>query len=106
MCFTVDQIDRACGLLLLTESNTFVYCCKQCQCEFESGSNLEVHILTEHEDESVFVVDDTTVLNNDYVQETGIWRTTSLMTIELEPLDIKMEHDAVIRRSTRRSQNY
>ncbi|XP_055303252.1 zinc finger protein 91-like [Sitodiplosis mosellana] len=50
MCFTIDQIERACGLLLLTEFNRFVYCCKTCHCEFETGSNLEVHILTEHQD--------------------------------------------------------
>ncbi|XP_055303243.1 zinc finger protein ZFP2-like [Sitodiplosis mosellana] len=57
MCFTIDQIERACGLLVLTEFNTFVYCCKSCHCEFESGSNLEVHILSEHQDDkgAIFV---------------------------------------------------
>ncbi|XP_055303253.1 zinc finger protein 700-like [Sitodiplosis mosellana] len=63
MCFTVDQIEQACGLLLLNEFNTFVYCCKKCQCDFDSGPNLEVHILSAHQDdkshiENVFVNDD------------------------------------------------
>lgn len=51
MCFTIDQLEKACGLLLLNEFNTFIYCCKHCQREFEFGSNLEVHIWSEHQDD-------------------------------------------------------
>lgn len=63
MCFTIDQLDRACGILLLTESNRFIYFCKFCEGEFESGVELEVHIRFEHTDgeekplEGVFVAD-------------------------------------------------
>lgn len=51
MCFTIEQLEQACGLLLLNEFNTFIYCCKHCQREFVSGSNLEAHIWSEHQDD-------------------------------------------------------
>lgn len=51
MCFTIDQIDQACGLLLLNEFNTFIYHCKKCANEFDSGTDLESHILSEHLDD-------------------------------------------------------
>lgn len=62
MGFTVNQIAEACGILLLNESHVFVYYCKECKREFECGPDLEVHILTEHDDskantEDVFVCD-------------------------------------------------
>ncbi|XP_055303171.1 zinc finger protein 665-like [Sitodiplosis mosellana] len=99
MCFTVDQIERACGLLLLNESNTFVYCCKSCQSAFDSGSYLEVHILSAHQDdkshvESVFV-DDETFVDDDYGQEVENCYTTGTMAIKLEPFDIKTENDVL-----------
>lgn len=50
MCFTVDKIDQARGYLLLNEFSAFVYCCKQCHCEFDFSPDLEEHILSEHED--------------------------------------------------------
>lgn len=67
MCFTIDQLDRACGILLLSESNTFIYCCKRCSNEFATGPELESHILYEYYGdngdekkplESIFVSDD------------------------------------------------
>ena len=62
MCLTVDQIEQACGFVLLNEYCRFVYCCKKCHCEYGSGLNLEEHILSEHLDdkshiESLFVDD-------------------------------------------------
>lgn len=63
MGFTIDQLNRACGILLLTGSNAFIYCCKRCPNEFPAGADLETHILFEHCDddddekslESVFI---------------------------------------------------
>lgn len=60
MCLTIDQIEQACGFLMLNEFSVFFYCCKKCQCEFDSGINLEAHIILEHQEdkkhfESIFV---------------------------------------------------
>lgn len=93
MCFTIDQFEQACGFLLLGEFNTFIYCCKKCQCEFESGPNLEVHILSEHEDdrrhiESVFVNDVV------FVDDTGEEKLKGFVTKEevlIEHVDVKTE---------------
>lgn len=55
MCPTIDQIEQACGFLMLNEYSVFVYCCKKCQTKFDSGINLEAHIILEHqEDEKHF----------------------------------------------------
>lgn len=48
MCFSDEQIQRVCGLLILKETNEFVYCCRQCECEYSTGSSLESHVLLEH----------------------------------------------------------
>lgn len=62
MCFTVDKIEQACGFLLLNEFSVFVYYCKMCQSEFNSGTNLEAHWILEHQEdrkncENIFVDD-------------------------------------------------
>ncbi|XP_031631840.1 zinc finger protein 782-like [Contarinia nasturtii] len=41
------MLHQACGFLLLDDLNTFIYCCKKCQNQFDSGPNLEVHILSD-----------------------------------------------------------
>lgn len=51
MCLTVDQIEQACGIVLLNESNRFVYCCRTCHREYESAPNFQEHILSEHLDD-------------------------------------------------------
>ncbi|XP_055303246.1 uncharacterized protein LOC129568930 [Sitodiplosis mosellana] len=66
MCVTRNKFERACGLLLLNEFKAFVYCCIRCQCEFDYSMELEVHILSEHQNdeihmENVFVNDGITV---------------------------------------------
>lgn len=69
MCFTIDQINRAFGILLLSEANTFIYCCKLCPREFVAGVELETHIRFEHDDndrkplESIFV--------NNFISDSG-----------------------------------
>ncbi|XP_031626565.1 zinc finger protein 26-like [Contarinia nasturtii] len=60
MVLTYEQAERACGFLLLNEFNEFTYCCKMCGYEFGLGTQLEEHILREHQDvksriENVFV---------------------------------------------------
>ncbi|XP_055303249.1 zinc finger protein 595-like [Sitodiplosis mosellana] len=95
MCFTIDQFKQACGFLLLGEFNTFIYCCKKCQREFDSGPNLELHILSEHEDnkghiENIFVND------NIFVDNVGGQKTNErLPTVEVSMaiglVDIKTE---------------
>lgn len=54
MYYTVEHFDRACGFLLINEDNTFIYCCKKCPNEFSSGSDLETHILYEHQNKVHF----------------------------------------------------
>ncbi|XP_055303174.1 uncharacterized protein LOC129568871 [Sitodiplosis mosellana] len=81
MCFTIDQIERACGLLLLTEFNTFVYCCKSCKCEFESGSNLEVHILSKHQDDMEAIFENSEVFVDNF----------DASRYEIGPSDVKFE---------------
>lgn len=44
----MKEFDRFCGFLLMNESHKFIYCCKMCFSEFDSGSELEAHILCEH----------------------------------------------------------
>lgn len=44
----MDKIGEACGYLLMREFSTFVYCCGECQNEFDTGTDLESHILSEH----------------------------------------------------------
>lgn len=48
MCFSDEQIQRVCGLLILNDTKVFVYCCRVCECEYSTGSDLEKHILLEH----------------------------------------------------------
>lgn len=48
MCFSDEQIQRVCGLLILKETKVFIYCCRVCECEYSTGSDLEKHILLEH----------------------------------------------------------
>lgn len=60
MHIVYEQIEQACGFLLLNDSKVFSYCCKTCLRVFESSSKLEVHILQKHQEgtndiESVFV---------------------------------------------------
>ncbi|XP_031623748.1 zinc finger protein 658B-like [Contarinia nasturtii] len=60
MVLTYEQTERACGFLLLNEVNVFTYCCKMCGYEFGFGTELEEHILREHQNvksciENVFV---------------------------------------------------
>ncbi|XP_055303173.1 zinc finger protein 227-like [Sitodiplosis mosellana] len=104
MCFTIDQIERACGLLVLTEFNTFVYCCKSCQCEFESGSNLEVHILSEHQDDmetifensEVFVESFNPYASNPAISEYGIWPTN----VKVEQTDVEELNESKLLQSS------
>lgn len=79
------QMDQACGFLLLNESNVFVYCCKKCVSNFGNGSDLETHILLEHNQanrehvEKIFVND-------------GVLESTSLVLIKLEPKIEELEY--------------
>lgn len=62
MCLTIEQIDQACGFLLLNEFSVFSYCCKKCSSIFQLGGELESHILLQHSDdhkhvENIFVDD-------------------------------------------------
>lgn len=60
---TIDQIQQACGFLFLNERSVFVYYCKKCESEFDSGINLEAHITLQHQEdkkmhfENIFVGD-------------------------------------------------
>lgn len=73
MCFSIEQLDRACGLLLLNEFNIFVYCCKNCQLEFDSGSSLEVHVLEQHQDNKQnIIVDDQIFVDSLSCDQTSI----------------------------------
>lgn len=47
-----DQNNRVCGLVVLNEFNAFVYFCKICQREFESGLDFEAHIRSSHQDDN------------------------------------------------------
>lgn len=85
MCITYDQIDEACGYLLLRELNKFVYCCKVCRGEFETGPYLESHILSEHEDDKGSVC-----VNDGLLNETT---STNDSQIEIVPAIVKIEHD-------------
>lgn len=85
MCITYDQIDEACGFLLLRELNTFVYCCKVCRGEFETGTYLESHILSEHEDDKSGVC-----VNDGFLNETT---STNDSPIEIDPTIVKIEDD-------------
>ncbi|XP_055303247.1 zinc finger protein 595-like [Sitodiplosis mosellana] len=94
MCFTIDQYEQACGFLLLSEFNTFIYCCKRCHCEFDSGPNLEVHILSEHEHDKAYIgngfVDDDIIVDVGG-QELNEFLATEEVLIDGEPVDVKAE---------------
>lgn len=84
MCFTFDQIEQACGFLLLGEFNIFVYCCKICRSEYASGPLLEVHILSEHSD------DKTNVLGNVNLVDESVSIDSPT---EIDPINVKSEPD-------------
>ena len=84
MCFTYDAIEQACGFLVRAEFNTFIYCCKVCRGEFESGPHLELHILSEHEDEKGGIL-----MPDSYVDES----ISTESPIEIDPTIIKIEPD-------------
>lgn len=48
MCLTMKEFEQSCGFLLINDSSIFIYCCKMCFSEFDSGSELEAHLLCEH----------------------------------------------------------
>lgn len=52
MDFSDEENHQICGVLILNESNAFVYRCRKCNCEFSTGCGLEVHFLYEHMDKS------------------------------------------------------
>lgn len=81
MCFTVDQIERTCGFLLLNELNEFVYYCKMCQCEFDVCPDLEVHILSEHQDNKEAVLVNESIFMDDFEPT----------PIENDPIHVKIE---------------
>ncbi|XP_055303172.1 zinc finger protein 652-B-like [Sitodiplosis mosellana] len=98
MCFTIDQYEQACGFLLLDEFNTFIYCCKRCHCEFDSGPNLEVHILSEHGNDKAHIgngfVDDGRFSMDDVSEhETNKLLPTAEVLINGEPVHIKTEKE-------------
>lgn len=91
MLLTPEQLERACGFLLLNEFNAFSYCCKTCPSEFESGPELEAHVL-DHQDvktgfESVFVPP------SDVCEEIEPWNDADQqqMTIDEIKNEIKVE---------------
>ncbi|XP_055303245.1 uncharacterized protein LOC129568929 [Sitodiplosis mosellana] len=84
MCLTYDQIEQACGFLVRGEFNTFLYCCKVCRVEFESGPHLESHILSEHDD------DKSGILTNDGFMDESI---STDSPIEIDPTNVKIEPD-------------
>lgn len=88
MCFTNRKIEQSCGFLLLDDFNAFIYCCTKCQCEFDYSSDLEMHILSEHQNdkEAVLVNDDVSV---DDFESMSI--DIEPVSIEIEPVDIKIE---------------
>lgn len=101
MRFTISQIDRACGLLLLNEHNAFVYYCKECHRDFDSGPNLEMHILSEHQDdnghiESVFL-NDSIYVNGKNNSEAGSFEQhensaiADVVLIKLEAIEINTD---------------
>lgn len=47
-----EEIPQICGVLVLNDSNAFVYRCRKCDCEFSTGCGLEVHFLYEHMDKA------------------------------------------------------
>lgn len=83
----------ACGLLLLNEFNTFMYYCKICQCKFDTGPCLEVHILSEHQVDEKPNVNDDTFVDDYYEQETDNCVATEPMSFELDPINIKTEYE-------------
>lgn len=72
MYFTAEQIQQMCGFLLCNDSNTFIYYCAKCRCEFSAGSELEEHIVFDHHDEKKNVdgifVDDGIFLDTTAIQ--------------------------------------
>lgn len=89
MCFTRDKFELACGFLLLGEFNTFLYCCKKCEREFDTGNNLELHILAEHEDDKIHV--ESMFVNDDIFVDDIDGRRTRKRLISVELVDIKTE---------------
>lgn len=77
MCKTVDQIEQACGFLLLNEFRAFLYCCKKCLSEFNSGPDLEAHILLQHHEEQRHVEN---IFVNDGVLD-------AVVCMKVEPVD-------------------
>ncbi|XP_031616885.1 zinc finger protein 62 homolog [Contarinia nasturtii] len=88
MCITINEIDEACGFLLLNEFSVFIYCCKKCLINFECGSDLEAHILSEHpigqkHVENIFVND-------------GLLESLSMVIIKNEPITEEDEFDLCV----------
>lgn len=81
MYSTAEQIQLACGILVCTDTDTFIYCCTKCQCEFPTGAELEQHIVFDHHDQKKDVdgifVDDGIILET----TTAIHTTTNISPI-------------------------
>lgn len=84
MCFSIEQLDRACGLLLLNEFNIFVYCCKNCQLEFESGPSLEGHILEQHLDDKQNIIVDEQQDSKRHIESVFV-NDGIILDVEFEP---------------------
>lgn len=113
MCFTIDQLDRACGILLLSESNAFIYCCKLCPNEFATGAELETHILFEHYDdekkplESIFVSDATYGLTNvDIIEQPEHQTESNLITFDESHIQPDVKEFSIISSDTIESNNF
>lgn len=48
----VEEDHQICGIVILKDSNAFVYRCRKCDCEFATGCGFEVHFLYEHMDKT------------------------------------------------------
>lgn len=50
MYLSSDQLQQICGILICNDSSKFVYYCTKCRSEFYSGTELEDHIVFDHQD--------------------------------------------------------
>lgn len=100
MYLTAEQIQQTCGFLLCNDSNTFIYYCAKCRCEFYSGAELEQHIVFDHHDEKKYVdgifVDDGILLDTTTTTISEIVPFVPLVETEIIPSAAPLPSDQII----------
>lgn len=102
MYFTTEQIQQTCGILICNDFNRFVYYCTKCRCEFNSGKELEEHIVFDHHDKKKHVdgifIDDGVILEK--TTTLSALPFVSLVKTEVIPCAIAVPTDQVVVDST------